>query len=281
VQGFFAYSTGAFNSYSSPENTLWNQVNHSGVNYAWVMGDESGLASPTFSNTSALSGYWGAIAVQLYGALYLPGATISSPAYSNTTPWFGLSGAQAATSYPPVLTSYTSYSATPYTYVVPTWAKHIDVVLVGGGGGGNYNGNAYGGAGGAWNAQTYSTSAIGSTLSVTVGNGGTSGGTSGSGVGYGGNGGGSIVSGTGVSLTASGGSGGSVSGGVGTATTGNAGANENFGGNIYYGGAASGVLSLANYPGGGGNAGDYSTLINATFPAYSGAPGAVFILAYA
>jgi len=280
VQGFFSAGAGNFANYTSPVSTAWNQVGQVNINYAMEIGDESGLSTATFA-TTCTSGSWGATAIQLYGALYLPGASIASPVYGATTPWFGLSGAQAQTAYPPVLTSYTTYQATPYTYPVPVWANHIDVVLVGGGGGGNYNGNGYGGLGGSWNAKTYPTSAIGTTLSVTVGNGGTGGGTSGSGVGYGGNGGGSIVSGTGVSLTASGGTGGSVSGGLGAATTGNAGANENFGGNIYYGGAASTALSPANSPGGGGNGGSYSTILNTAFPAYAGAPGAVFILAYA
>jgi len=281
IQGFFGASSGNFASYTSPENTLWNQAGIANSNYPMEIGDESGLSTATFA-TTCTSGYWGAIAVQLYGALYLPGASIASPAYSQTTPWFALSGQQSVTTYPPVLTTFTSST----NFTPPAWANSIDIVAFGGGGGGwqwpsgytGYTGN--GGSGGGIGTVTITKSSLGGTwpsLTVTVGSGGSGG----------------VYSTTNTGPNPTGGSASQVLNGstqlcraaggpiasswyMGGTQTGGTPGNKSYDGNTYYGGVVQTAFSAnGNAPGGGGSGGEYGSGAGG-----SGAQGAVFILAY-
>ena len=239
-----------------------------------TMGDAAGASTVTFTETisNPAAGSYTSYAVPLLPLNYsaasspssAPGQSGSSFAYSNTTPWFGLSGTAATISYPPELVGYGSAGIQP-NFSIPTWANHVDIVVISGGGGGGYTGSYYeGGTAGIWNYKTISRSGTSSgnnivvspfptTLSVTVGNGG----------GFGSGGGYSSVTGTGfssISSTPGVAGGNSVGQGAGAG-------NIVYNGTTYYGGPASG--GTGNAPGGGGDAGNFG-----------GAPGAVFLLAY-
>lgn len=176
----------------------------------------------------------------------------ASVGYSTTTtPWFGMGVDSGAGFHAPVTQSYPT--AGPDTYMIPTWAKYIDIILMGGGGCGQYGGafytNGQGGSGGVWNATTV-TMGVDipvTTTSITMNVGA---GSTGSG------GGATTVSATGWTggLSAAGGTDGTLNGYGSWYSTG--GGNETYSGQTYYGGGeqqGSGANGIS--PGGGGAGG--------------------------
>ncbi len=170
-------------------------------------------------------------------------------------------GSWASFSYTMLPMGYTTYTATgAYTYTIPTWCNKIDVLLVSGGSGG-WGGAVGNGAGG--NAGTWSTATLQrgkdipwSTTSITgsVGGGGTAGAGGGGAGGAGGN----------TTATATGMTSMSATGGTGYASTtdvvGKSPGNQTLNGVTYYGGGTQSNLNNAGRaPGGGGAAGGFAS----------------------
>jgi hypothetical protein len=155
------------------------------------------------------------------------------------------------------------------TYSPPSWARRLEITLIGGGGGGasgasgDATANRLGGGGGGAGAlvtEDYNLEALTTPLSLSVGAGGLGGaGTTGTSSGnVGGNGGAtSLVSAGVVILSASGGSGGTVVGGLGGA--GGFGLAASGGTSIATGTAGSGAAGLGAGPGAGGAGGALDT----------------------
>lgn len=163
---------------------------------------------------------------------------------------------------------------TSQTYTVPTWATSLDIICLGGGAGGQ-GGQFFAGQGGNGGTFATSTQAKGSITSITctIGNGGTAG--DGGSPGSAGNGSASTATGTG--LTTVSGAGGTNSnpffGGTGTGLSPGTRA---FNGGSYAGGAVQNTRGQpGNSPGGGGAGGALGPN-----PGGAGAPGAIWILAY-
>lgn len=173
---------------------------------------------------------------------------------------------------------------TSATWTKESWAKTVQVAVVGGGGGGGGAGNANddvgggGGGGGAVVWREFPATALGATAAIVAGTGGTAGvGTAGAGT----TGGTSSFSTTGIALIAGGGApgqganltGGGTGGAGGTglnAIPGGAGGTTGANGSGGYGGtgglvsgATGGGLAAAGYGGGGGGAWDDGTGIGA------------------
>lgn len=182
----------------------------------------------------------------------------------------------------PQLTTYGS--AGNFTYTIPQWATHVDVIVVGGGGGGleGNGGNGQtgnGGSAGSWHFRTFERGVdlawSMTSFSATVGAGGTAGGKGGPAPGAGGQ---SYVSNASITVIGNGGVGG-------TGTNGNAGGSPGnivVAGNVYTGGATapSGASrTVGNTPGGGGGGGAGGFFSGQT-AGMAGAPGAVYFYAY-
>ncbi len=191
-------------------------------------------------------------------------------------------------SHAPTLTTYSS--AGTFTYTIPQWATHVDVIVVGGGGGGREGngGNLQtgnGGLAGSWYFRTLNRGAditwSTATLTAVVGAPGPGGprttGDTNLTLGRGGD---SIVSSDSFTLVGSGGA-----GGIGTSTSPAAGSspgNVVVGGNTYTGGATApsgSSRTVGNAPGGGGGGGA-GGFINSQTAGMDGAPGTVYFYAY-
>lgn len=161
-----------------------------------------------------------------------------------------------------------------YSYQIPSWATHVDVILLGGGGGGGGGGGAnLGGLGGHWDTATlvrgvdipWSTAIISGVIGA--------GGAGGGGGGLGDNGGSTTATATGMtSMSAVGGaaSGSQIYVGQssypGTVT---------FNGRTYWGGGQTGIIPSAGNPPGGGGSGGFPF-----FPGFPGARGQAWFYAY-
>lgn len=183
----------------------------------------------------------------------------------------------------PQLTTYGT--AGTYSYTVPQWATHIDVIVVGGGGGGvqGNGGNAQngnGGSSGSWNFRTlergldipWSTTV----LSAITGDGGIAGAKNNTPAP--GAGGQSYVSDGNITILGNGGA-------AGTGTNGNVGGSPGdvtVAGNLYVGGATapSGASRTAGNAPGGGGGGGAGGVFNGQTGGMAGAAGAVYLYAY-
>lgn len=164
-----------------------------------------------------------------------------------------------------------------YTWTKPSILKYVDVELWGGGGSGGSEDSGGGGGGGAYNKIRIQAASLGSTETITVGNGGASvtaatgvaGGNSsfgshitvyGGGGGYGASGDSSVGGGGGGGIRAAGGNGSGGGGGAGGAPVGGAGGSSGAGvAAIYGGGGGGGVtgqVGAVSVYGGGGGGGD-------------------------
>lgn len=215
------------------------------------------------------------------GSLSPSSIAAGSISYSNTPtiPFFAVGVTAVAANYqPPVPTPFLTSGS--HTYPIPAWmiaGDCLDVVLLGGGGGGASSnfGNAPGGDAGSWQTKTLVCGTdfpVGATtISVTVGAGGTHPGALQLAGNAGGN---SSVTWTDPAAaphttTATGGAGGPA-GSFSAATTGEGAGRQTFQGKTYFGG---GSTSAANglAPGGGGAGAQAYQL------GYNGAPGAVWV----
>jgi hypothetical protein len=226
---------------------------------ALAFGDAAGAATVSFTAADSAAHFSANIGVSLQQAVAPPPSTIPSPTYSANVPWLALSSETAGTS-PSFAPQTTTYAQGAYTYTLPPWAAHIDLVGIGGGGAGQGEQGwnlGQGGHAGTWNAVTLTVGntgtqiPIGNTIAVTVGAGapannsyfldGATGGTT------------TFVwtdaSSTVHTLTCAGGVGG---GGSGTAYSGFGAGNETWNGVVYYGGGAAASGTGGNGPGGGG-----------------------------
>jgi hypothetical protein len=191
-------------------------------------------------------------------------ATITTIAWNPTEiPWFGL-GLGDVGYHTPVLVEYPT--AGTYTYTVPSWAKYVDVIALGGGGGGHAGyftiGNGGGGHSGVWKTQTLQRGvdfgAAVTSMTVTVGAGGAGGNVTGVTAHSGAAGANTTIAFTDPSsatttVTATGGLGGTdIS--PGNATGGDSPGNTTYIGRTFYGGPGSGTTG--NSPGGGGAGGN-------------------------
>ena len=182
----------------------------------------------------------------------------------------------------PQLINYTS--AGSYTYTIPQWATHIDVITIGGGGGGNQGngGNGATGSGGGAGSWRFRTLERGTDIpwattvfSAIVGGGGSAGGKGGPNPGAGGQ---SYVSDGSITILSDGGI-------PGSGTNGNVGGSPGdvtVGGRLYVGGATApsgGARTNGNAPGGGGGGGA-GGIFNTQTAGMAGAPGAVYFYAY-
>ncbi|AEO94357.1 minor tail protein [Mycobacterium phage Rumpelstiltskin] len=188
----------------------------------------------------------------------------------------------------------TTFSATgAYTYNIPSWATHVDVVAIGGGGGGAGganigNGDGQGGNAGTWQSLTLKRGVdIPSGVTQITGVVGTGGSGGGSGNGSGSAGNASTAVASGLSLSAAGGSGGSgINSAGGNLTYGKSPGNLIFNGQTYTGGARagasnnpSGTGAAGNPPGGGGEGGGGALFGTGSSGGVGGA-GRVFFYAY-
>lgn len=168
-------------------------INSAGTNPV-VLGDASGAASVAFSGTQSASAAYGVIALPLTVA----GApsSISSPTYDTNVPWLALAGAAGRAQHPPETVEFET--AGTFTYTIPSWVidgDYIDVVPIGAGAGGSYQGgvvtspavntldttNYKGGGAGQWNpvrlryGDAYDIPTGTTTFTVNVGTGGSGG----------------------------------------------------------------------------------------------------------
>lgn len=207
-----------------------------------------------------------------------PTISAGSVTYSTSVPFMAF-GVDAGNGYhaPATISFVTAGSG---SYAIPSWAKYIDMIFMGGGGASSSGGfpfsssNGQGGAGGAWGAVTVqmgvdipmSTTSI----SYVVGAGGAAAFS-----GPGASGSNSTASATGWSagLTAAGGAGGTVIGFNLDPSSSGAG-NETFAGTTYYGGGIQSTFSSPGVSPGGGAAGGSSG-----YPGANGANGVAWFVA--
>ncbi|QFG14263.1 minor tail protein [Mycobacterium phage Tourach] len=233
-----------------------------------VFGDAPGAALVAFSGTRTTSGdQYAAAAVRLLPA---EGGEPENPGELAT---FSTTG--------------------PYTYDIPSWATHVDVIAIGGGGGGAGganvgNGDGQGGSAGTWQSLTVKRGVdIPSGVTQITGVVGTGGTAGGSGNGSGGGGNASTALASGLSVSAAGGGGGSGTNPAGGQTTyGKSPGNRVFNGQTYTGGAQagtsnnpSGTGTTGNAPGGGGEGGG-GVLFGTGSNGGPGGAGRVFFYAY-
>lgn len=209
-------------------------------------------------------------------------ATIASGAvtYSPNIPFLGFGVDSGNGFHAPATTSFAS--AGSGSYAIPSWAKYIDMILMGGGGSSNSGGfpfssiNGQGGAGGAWNAVT---AQIGvdipmttTTIDYVVGAGGAAAFS-----GPGANGANTTASATGWTggLTAAGGAAGTING-LNLDPSSSGAGNETFSGTTYYGGGIQSTFSAPGISPGGGAGGGSSN-----YPGASGANGVAWFVARA
>ncbi|WP_094359901.1 glycine-rich domain-containing protein [Mycobacterium marinum] len=187
-----------------------------------------------------------------------------------TRPW-GMELATEAT-YPQGVETVIA-PAGAYSYQMPSWATHVDVILLaGGGGGGGGAAINLGGLGGHWQTATlergvdipWSTT----TITGVIG----SGGSAGSGGGVGGNGG--VTTATATGMTPLSATGGVASGSQTIVGQGSYPQTTNFNGRTYRGGGQTGIGTAGVAPGGGGSGG-YPFL-----PGQWGARGQAWFYAY-
>ncbi|QNO01051.1 minor tail protein [Mycobacterium phage CELFI] len=237
-----------------------------------VFGDAPGAALVAFSGTRTTSGdQYAAAAVRL------------------------LPAAGGEPENPGELTTISATGA--YTYNIPSWATHVDIVAIGGGGGGAGganvgNGDGQGGNAGTWQSVTVKRGVdipSGVTqITGVVGTGGAGGDTtlsSGNAPGSAGNQ--STALASGLSLSAAGGAGGSgINTTGGSLTYGKSPGNLIFNGQTYTGGAQAGASNnpsgngvAGNAPGGGGEGGG-GTLFGTGSDGGAGGAGRVFFYAY-
>jgi hypothetical protein len=156
----------------------------------------------------------------------------------------------------PTTTKITTLGAN--TYDIPYWCTFIDLILVGGGGGGSYSGFAsgVGGAGGQLVGQTFQRGNgipwVTTTITVTVGSGGTAG-TGSAGPTAGGQTSATWTGKSGMPLTAAGG--GAMASPMNQTGTGTSPGSVTVGGNSYSGGTSQGTPAGTGNPPGGGGAG--------------------------
>ncbi|WZB38312.1 minor tail protein [Mycobacterium phage Bazzle] len=252
---------------SGTQRQIVNAVDSGGGAYG-VFGDAPGAALVAFSGTRTTSGdqYAGA-AVRLLPA---EGGEPENPG------------------------ELTTFSATgAYTYDIPSWATHVDVIAIGGGGGGAGganigNGDGQGGNAGTWQSLTLKRGVdIPSGVTQITGVVGTGGSAGGSGNGSGSAGNPSTAVASGLNLSAAGGSGGSgINSAGGNLTYGKSPGNLVFNGQTYTGGAQAGTTNnpsgtgtAGNPPGGGGEGGG-GALFGTGSPGGVGGAGRVFFYAY-
>ena len=81
--------------------------------------------------------------------------TAPGPTFSSNVPWFGLGGSAGSGAMVPTTTPYIGQGT--YTYTIPTWANHLDLIPLGAGGagqGGGFVTASTGGYPGSFNPQT-------------------------------------------------------------------------------------------------------------------------------
>lgn len=211
----------------------------------------------------------------------IPPTTIahSSLSYATNVPFieFAVTTGAGSAFHDPQTTPFST--AGSVTFPIPSWANHIDVVGVPGGGGGHQGGTwGVGGAGGdagtwvtaTWDRTTHFTD--GTVVSITVG----AGGSAGVG-GNGGSGGATSISIPGHSVTTAGGVGATSFDFAGSNHTGDGPGNLSYNGQNYVGGGSqSSYGAKGASPGGAGAGGNWVSFQ----PGGAGADGAVWIRAY-
>lgn len=163
-------AAGAYN-----QTNRWTIAGSSGGRPGLLIGDAPGAASVAFSANNAGGDVWGSMAIPILGAASSP-ATINDVTYSPHVPWFAIGGAAGAAQTAPQTMKYATVGT--YTYNVPGFANHVDVVALGGGGG---PGTAmFDGAAGSASSAT-----VGGTTVTGSGGAGGAAGRGGDGIGYG------------------------------------------------------------------------------------------------
>ncbi|ANU79145.1 minor tail protein [Mycobacterium phage Gardann] len=243
-------------------------ANDSGGGAYAVFGDAPGAATVTFAATRTTAGD------------QFAGAAIRM-----------LPAAGGEPENPGELTTFSTPGA--YTYNIPTWATHVDVVAIGGGGGGAGganigNGDGQGGKAGTWQSLTLKRGVdIPAGVTQITGAVGTGGNAGGSGNGSGTAGNPSTALASGLNLSAAGGGGGSgINSAGGNLTYGQSPGNLTFNGQVYTGGARAGASNnpsgtgVAGNPPGGGGEGGGGALFGTGSSGGPGGAGRVFFYAY-